>query len=138
MAEALGEADWAGGIMTVNTSLIRECLELILLLADALDRSGLGRPQQFRRIRSLQHQRLRPLKGWKQFATDAQYFKHWRCWPRSAPRLVAGEPRSALPRNDIRRVSERMRRPVKQFELSGQHRDTQIRLGAREIRLKCV
>ena len=39
--------------MTVNTSLIRECLELILLLADALDRSGLGRPQQFRRIRSL-------------------------------------------------------------------------------------
>jgi hypothetical protein len=27
---------------------------------------------------------------------------------------------------------------AKQFELSGQHRDTQIRLGAREIGLKCV
>jgi len=38
----------------------------------------------------------------------------------------------------IRRVSERMRRPVKQFELSGQHRDTHLRLGAPEIRLKCV
>ena len=40
MAEALGEADWAGGILTVNTSLIRECLEFILLLADALTGAG--------------------------------------------------------------------------------------------------
>jgi len=35
-------------------------------------------------------------------------------------------------------VSERMRWRVKQFELSGQHRDTQIGLGAREVQLKCV
>ena len=35
-------------------------------------------------------------------------------------------------------VSERMRWLVKQFELSGQHRDAQIRLVAREVRLKCV
>jgi hypothetical protein len=35
-------------------------------------------------------------------------------------------------------VSERMRWLVKQFELSGQHRDTHIRLGAREVWLKCV
>jgi len=35
-------------------------------------------------------------------------------------------------------VSERMRWLVKQFELSGQHRDTHIRLGAREVRLECV
>jgi hypothetical protein len=31
-----------------------------------------------------------------------------------------------------------MRRPIKQFELSGQHRDTQIRLGAREVWLKGI
>jgi hypothetical protein len=36
MAEALG-TDWAGGTLTVDTSLVRECLELILMLADALD-----------------------------------------------------------------------------------------------------
>ena len=30
-------------------------------------------------------------------------------------------------------VSERMRRLAKQFELGGQHRDTHIRLGAREV-----
>jgi hypothetical protein len=35
-------------------------------------------------------------------------------------------------------VSECMRRSVKQFELSFQHRDTNIRLGAPEIRLKCI
>jgi len=37
-----------------------------------------------------------------------------------------------------RHVSKCMRRPVKQFELSGQHSDTQIRLGAREVGLKSV
>src|SRR5262249_62213264 len=31
-----------------------------------------------------------------------------------------------------------MRRLAKQFQLSGQHRDTHIRLSAREVRLKCV
>jgi len=31
-----------------------------------------------------------------------------------------------------------MRRLAKQFELGGQHRDTHIRLGAREVRLKCL
>ena len=31
-----------------------------------------------------------------------------------------------------------MRRLVKQFQLSGQHRDTNIRLGTREVWLKCV
>ncbi len=36
------------------------------------------------------------------------------------------------------RLSERMRWLVKQFEFSGQHRDPHIRLGAREVRLKCV
>jgi len=35
-------------------------------------------------------------------------------------------------------VSERMRWLVKQFEFGGQHRDTHIRLGASEVRLKCV
>ena len=35
-------------------------------------------------------------------------------------------------------VSERMRWLVKRFELGGQHRYTQIRLGAREVRLICV
>jgi len=35
-------------------------------------------------------------------------------------------------------VSERMRWLVKQFELSGQHRDAHIRLGACEVRLKCI
>jgi len=44
----------------------------------------------------------------------------------------------ALPRNRPMRVSESMRWLVKQFELGGQHRDTHIRLGAREVRLKCV
>src|SRR5271166_350701 len=34
--------------------------------------------------------------------------------------------------------SECMRRPVQQFDLSGQHRDTQVSLGAREVRLKCL
>jgi len=34
--------------------------------------------------------------------------------------------------------SEGMRRPVKQFELSCQRRDTQIGLGAREVGFKCV
>jgi hypothetical protein len=34
--------------------------------------------------------------------------------------------------------SECMRRLTKQFELSGQHRDTNIRLGTREVRLKRV
>jgi hypothetical protein len=29
-----------------------------------------------------------------------------------------------------------MWRPIKQFELSGQHRDTQVSFGAREVRLK--
>ena len=31
-----------------------------------------------------------------------------------------------------------MRRPVKQFELGGQHRDAQISFGAREVWLKCL
>src|SRR6516164_6953126 len=31
-----------------------------------------------------------------------------------------------------------MRRLAKQFELGGQHRDTHICLGAREVRLKCL
>src|SRR6516164_2165162 len=31
-----------------------------------------------------------------------------------------------------------MRRLAKQFELGGQRRDTHIRLGAREVRLKCL
>src|SRR5215471_14308498 len=44
----------------------------------------------------------------------------------------------ALPRNRPMHVSESMRWLVKQFELGGQHRDTHIRLGAREVRLKCV
>ena len=35
--------------------------------------------------------------------------------------------------SDPRRGSECMRRPVKQFELSFQHRDANIRLGAGEI-----
>ena len=35
------------------------------------------------------------------------------------------------PKLRYRNRPERMRQPVKQFELSGQHRDTQIRLGAR-------
>jgi hypothetical protein len=34
----LGKPMRLGGTMTVNTSLVRECLELILMLADALDR----------------------------------------------------------------------------------------------------
>jgi hypothetical protein len=34
----LGKLFKAGETMTVNTSLVRECLELILILADALDR----------------------------------------------------------------------------------------------------
>src|SRR6516225_2841064 len=38
----------------------------------------------------------------------------------------------------IEAASECMRWPVKQFELCGQHRDTQISLGAREVRLKCL
>ena len=33
-------------------------------------------------------------------------------------------------------VSERMRRPVKQFKLGRQRRDAQVRLGACEIRLE--
>ena len=35
-------------------------------------------------------------------------------------------------------ASERMWRSVKQFELCGQHRDTQVSLGAREVRLQCL
>ena len=35
-------------------------------------------------------------------------------------------------------VSERMRWPTKQFELSCQRRDPQISLGARELGFKCV
>ena len=35
-------------------------------------------------------------------------------------------------------VSECMRWLAKQFKLSSQRRDTQIRLGAREVGLKCV
>jgi hypothetical protein len=35
-------------------------------------------------------------------------------------------------------VSQRMGRLIKQLELSGQRRDTQIRFGAREVGLKCV
>ena len=34
-------------------------------------------------------------------------------------------------------VSECMGRPIEQFELGGQHRDTLIRLVTREVRLKC-
>ena len=34
----MGKLFKAGETMTVKTSLVRECLELILLLADALDR----------------------------------------------------------------------------------------------------
>jgi hypothetical protein len=37
-----------------------------------------------------------------------------------------------------RRVSERMRWPIKQFKLGGQHRDTQVSFGAREVRLKSL
>ena len=44
----------------------------------------------------------------------------------------------ALPRNRPMHVSDSMRWLVKQFELGGQHRDTHIRLGAREVGLKCV
>jgi len=38
----------------------------------------------------------------------------------------------------IRRASECMRRPIKQFELGGQHRDTNIRLDACEAWLKGI
>ena len=47
MAEALGKLVGLGGIMTVNTSLFRECLELILMLADALDRKRARPPRAF-------------------------------------------------------------------------------------------
>jgi hypothetical protein len=35
-------------------------------------------------------------------------------------------------------TSECMRRSIKQFELSGQRRDTQTGLGARQVGFKCV
>ena len=48
--------------------------------------------------------------------------------------LVAGLALEA----DCRQSSKCMRRLAKQFELSGQGRDTQIRFGAREVGLICV
>jgi len=48
---------------------------------------------------------------------------------RNATRLTFGEQLS---------FSQRVRRLVKQFELRGQHRDTQVRLVVREVRFKCV
>jgi hypothetical protein len=56
----------------------------------------------------------------------------------AASQLLVRSASPAPPRSRRRHVSKCMRRPVKQFELSGQHRDTQIRLGAREVGLKCV
>jgi hypothetical protein len=55
-----------------------------------------------------------------------------RCQGGDPPGLVAGE--HIFKKNG----SECMRRPVKQFELSGQHRDTNVRLGAFEVWLKGV
>ena len=44
LREAIGKLIKLGG--TVNTSLIRECLELILMLADALERKKAGPAMQ--------------------------------------------------------------------------------------------
>jgi hypothetical protein len=52
--------------------------------------------------------------------------------------LEGRAPARSLPRNRYRQISECMRRLAKQFELSSQRRDPQIRLGAREVGLKCV
>jgi len=53
----------------------------------------------------------------------------------AAIRFVFGE---QLGRRSPAGLSSRMRWFVKQLELSGQHRDTQIRLIVREVRFKCV
>ena len=45
LREAIGKLIRLGG-GTVNTSLIRECLELILMLADALERKKAGAAMQ--------------------------------------------------------------------------------------------
>jgi hypothetical protein len=49
----LGRLFKAQETVTVNTSLVRECLELILMLADALERKQTKPPQQFRGSHSL-------------------------------------------------------------------------------------
>ena len=70
--------------MTANTSLVRECLELILMLADALERKKAGPAIQNSHPVTPQvaPAGLLVRTAWKHFATDAILQAIWRYWPK--------------------------------------------------------